>query len=71
MRKIKQDCRQYDFYLKKTIAERVKLRRQKADDKDPSDMLLLKGDEGEVKEGTELKILTSNKLLTRLSILLA
>ena len=37
----------------------------------PSDMLLLKGDEGEVKEGTGLKILTSNKLSTRLSILLA
>ena len=34
-------------------------------------MLLLKGDEGEVKEGTGLKILTSNKLSTRLSILLA
>ena len=31
----------------------------------------LEGDEEEVKEGKELKILTPNKLLTRLPILLA
>ena len=69
------------------IAERVKLRRQKADDKDltdtPSlegnysdefidipDMSPLEGDE-EVKEEKGLKILSPNKLLTRLPILLA
>ena len=34
-------------------------------------MPLPEGDEGEVKEGTGIKILTPNKLLTRLSILLA
>ena len=37
---------------------------------DSSDMPLLEGDE-EVKEGKGLKILTPNKLLTRLSVLLA
>ena len=37
---------------------------------DSSDMPLLEGDE-EVKEGKGLKILTPNKFLTRLSILLA
>ena len=69
------------------IAERVKLRTQKADDKDltdtPSlegnysdefidipDMSRLEGDE-EVKEEKGLKILSPNKLLTRLPILLA
>ena len=31
----------------------------------------LEGDEGKVKEGKRLKILTPNKLLTRLPILLA
>ena len=34
-------------------------------------MSLLEGDGEEVKEGTGLKILTPNKLLTRLPILLA
>ena len=34
-------------------------------------MLLLKGDEDEVKEGKGLKILTQNKLLTRFLVLLA
>ena len=71
-----------------TIAERVKLRRQKADRKDLTgmlslegnddsdefidipDMLPLEGDE-EVKEGKGLKILTPNRLLTRLPILFA
>ena len=48
---------------KKTIAERVKLRRQIADDEDLPEMLLLKVDE-EVREGTGLKLLNSNKLLT-------
>ena len=47
-----------------TIAERVKLRRQKADDKDLSDIPQLGGDEKEVKKGAGLKILTPNKLLT-------
>ena len=69
---------------KKTIAERVKLRRQKADDDisppdgddsvefiDIPEMPLLEGDEEEVKKGKGLKILTPNKLLTRLPILLA
>ena len=51
------------------IVERVKLRRQKADNEDLSDMLTLEGDE-EVKEGTGLKILTPNKILSRLPILL-
>ena len=37
---------------------------------DSSDIPLLEGDE-EVKEGKGLKILTPNKLLTRLSVLLA
>ena len=55
----------------KTIPERVKLRRQKADDEDLPPMPPLEGDEEEVKEGKRLKILTPNKLLTRLLILLA
>ena len=38
---------------------------------DLSDMPALEGDEEEVKEGKGLKILTPNKLFTRLSILLA
>ena len=36
-----------------------------------SPMSLLKGDEYEIKEETEIKILTLNKLLTRRPILLA
>ena len=54
--------------LKETIAERVKLRRQKADGEDLSDMPPLEGDKEEVKEGKGLKLLTPNKLLTRLPI---
>ena len=48
-----------------TIAERVKLRRQK------SDISSLEHDEEEVKDGKGLKMLTPNKLLARLPILLA
>ena len=69
---------------KESIAERVKLRRQKAydkdlfdmssvsndDDSDETDLPPLEGDEQEVKEEKGLKILTPNKLLTRLPILL-
>ena len=71
-------------HLEETITERVKLRRQKACDKDSSDptpegyysdefidMPQLEGDEKEVKEGKGLKVLTPNRLLTRLPILLA
>ena len=58
-----------------TIAKRVKLRRQKADDSyqfiDIAIMPLLEGDKEEVKEGKRLKSLARNKLLTRLPILLA
>ena len=45
------------------------MKRQKADDEDLSGMPLLKGNE-EIKEEKELKIMTPNKLLIRLSILL-
>ena len=45
------------------------MKRQKADDEDLSGMPLLKGNE-EMKEEKELKIMTPNKLLVRLSILL-
>ena len=45
------------------------MRRQKADDEDLSGMPLLKGNE-EIKEEKELKIMTPNKLLIRLWILL-
>ena len=38
---------------------------------DVSDMPSLEGDEGEVKKGCELKILTSKKLLTRIPVLFA
>ena len=58
-----------------TIAKRVKLRRQKADDSyqfiDIAIMPLLEGEKEEVKEGKRLKSLARNKLLTRLPILLA
>ena len=53
-----------------TIAETVKLRRQKAYDEDSSDMPPLEGAEEEEKEEKDLKILTQNKLLTGLPILL-
>ena len=45
------------------------MKRQKADDEDLSGMPLLKGNE-EMKEEKELKTMTPNKLLVRLSILL-
>ena len=54
-----------------TIAERVKLERQKADHKDLSDLPPLECDEREVNGGKGLKIFTLNKLLTKLPILLA
>ena len=67
-----------------TIAEKVKLRRQTVDDDisslevddsdefiDIPDMPPLEGNEEEVRKGKGLKILTLNKLLTRLPILLA
>ena len=58
-----------------TIAKRVKLRRQKADDSyqfiDIAIMPLPEGDKEEVKEGKRLKSLARKKLLTRLPILLA
>ena len=44
--------------LEETIAERVKLRRQEADDEDLSDMPPLEGDEREVKQRKGLIILT-------------
>ena len=53
-----------------TIAERVQLKRQKSDDHLPP-MPPLEGDEEEITKGKELKIRSPNKLLTRLSILLA
>ena len=43
----------------------------KEESEDLTDMRPLEGDEEEVKEGKGLKILTPNKLLTRLPILLA
>ena len=55
---------------KGTIAEIVKLRRQKSDDEDLSDMPPQERDE-ELKEGKGLKVLTPKKILTRLPILLA
>ena len=53
-----------------TIAERLKLRRQKAGDEDLSDMPPLEGDE-EVKEEKTLKILTRSELSIKLPISLA
>ena len=53
-----------------TIAERLKLRRQKAGDEDLSDMPPLEGDE-EVKEEKTLNILTRNELSIKLPISLA
>ena len=55
----------------KPISERVKLLRQKADDEDLSDIPRLEDNEEEQKEEKRLKILTSNKLSTRVSIMLA
>ena len=54
-----------------TIAERKKLRRKKADDENLSNMPPSKGNEEDVNEGKGLKILTPNKIITRLPILLA
>ena len=59
------------FPSQEAIVERVKLRTQKADDKDLSDMAWLEGDEQQVKTRNSIENLTSNKLLTRLPILLA
>ena len=53
-----------------TIMERVKLRRQKEESEDLTEMLPLEGDE-EVKERKGLKTLSPEKLLTRIPILLA
>ena len=68
---IQKDEEKSESLPEETIAETVKLRRQKADDEDLSDMPSLEGDGKEVKEGKGLKILTPNKLLARLLILLA
>ena len=66
-----------DYSRKKTIAESVKLRRQKAYDEEGDDSdefidipVLERDEEEEVKEGKGLKILTPKKLLTRIPILL-
>ena len=72
------------FIEEENIAQRIKLRRQKTydielfdtspstDDSDEytniQDILALEGDEEEIKEIEGLKILTPNKLLTRLPI---
>ena len=56
--------------LEETIAERLKLRRQKSDNKYSSDTPLLEST-GELIQEIGLKNLTSDKLLTRLPILLA
>ena len=53
---------------KKYDPERVKSRRQTSNHKDLLEMKLLEIDENEVKEGKGLKVLTPNKLLTRLPI---
>ena len=45
--------------------------KKESSDKEKSDMPPLDGDEKEVKEEKALKILTSNKLLARIPILLA
>ena len=47
----KKDEEKSELQPEEAIAERVKLRRQKADDEDLSDMPPLEGDEEEVKEG--------------------
>ena len=47
------------------MLKRLKIRRQKITNENLSNILPLAGDEG-VKEGKGLKILTPNKLLTRL-----
>ena len=51
---------------KESIAERVKLRRQKSYDEDLFDMSSLESEVEEVKEGKGLKVLTLSKLCTRL-----
>ena len=70
-KKIKTEGDEVKLEPEETIAEGVKLRRQKVDDKELSDMPPLEGDEEKVKEKKELKTLTPKKLLTRLLILLA
>ena len=67
----KEDEEKSTLQPEKTIPERVKLRKQKVDDEDLSNMPTLEGNEEEVKEGKGLKIIVQNKLLTRIPILLA
>ena len=66
----KEDEEKSTLQPEKTISERVKLRKQKVDDEDLSNMPTLEGNEEEVKEGKGLKIIIQNKLLTRIPILL-
>ena len=56
--KKKKDEEESESQPQETNAEKVKLRRQEADDEDLSDMSTLEGDEEEVKEGKGLKTLT-------------
>ena len=58
------------YFLKHVIMRNGLKMKNKEESVDLSDMSSLEGDE-EVKEGTGLKVLTSNKLLTTFSILLA
>ena len=58
----KEDKEKSKSQPEETFAQRVKLRRQKADDKDLTYMPSLEGDEEEVKEGKGIKTLTPNKL---------
>ena len=67
----KEDEEKSTLQPEKTIPERVKLRKQKVDDEDLSNLPTLEGNEEEVKEGKGLKIIVQNKLLTRIPILLA
>ena len=53
-----------------TIAERIKLTKEKADDKYLSQMPALEGDK-KVKQEKELKVLIPSKLLIRFPLLLA
>ena len=77
MKKYKKKKKIGELQPEDTIAERVKLKRQKSGDKEePEDddlppMPPLEGDQEEVKKGKGLTILTPNKLLTSLPVLLA
>ena len=62
---VQKDEEKSELLPEESIAERVKLRIQKVDDEDLSNIPSLEGNEGEVKEGKGFK------LLTRLPILLA